>query len=150
AIPGPAEGAFYVSVFRDSGTINQGNLRAGFLSQSNPGDLIVLSFMLYLPSSSDVDARAQLILDNGDFSSARAWARPDGAGHVEALVQGPGNTLITQSLSLTYSTDLWQEWDLAYVIGSGTFSVTVGGSTVSSLTSFTNGAVSAADLFNGV
>jgi hypothetical protein len=146
-VPGPAQGSFYVQLFRDSNTNNQGNLRAQLAStQATNGDVIRLSMMVFLPSASDADARAQFILDNGDFNSARAWVRPDGAGHVVAV--GPG--FATTDTLLTYSTNTWQEWDLEYAIGASTFSVTVNGVTASGFTSNTVGSVGFADLINGV
>jgi hypothetical protein len=145
--PGPAQGSFYAQLFRDSDTTNQGNLQAAISSvQATNGDLIRLSMMVFFPSTTDADARAQLMLDNGDFNSARAWVIPDGAGHVLAV--GPG--FATTDTQLTYSTNTWQEWDLQYAIGASTFSVTVNGVTASGFTSATTGAVGFADLFNGI
>ena len=145
--PGPAQGSFYAQLFRDSDTISQGNLRAALSSvQATNGDVIRLSMMVFFPSATDANARAQLMLDNGDFNSARAWVIPDGAGHVLAV--GPG--FATTDTLLTYSTNTWQEWDLEYAIGASTFSVTVNGVTASGFTSETTGPVGFADLFNGV
>ena len=145
--PGPAQGSFYLQLFRDSNAIGQGNSRAAFNSSlANPGDVIELTMMVYIPSAADADARAQLMLDDGDFSSARAWVRPDGNGHVEAV--GPGFS--TSNTGLSYQTDTWQEWQLDYVVGATTFSVIVNGHTVSGLSAPTNGVVGGADLFNGV
>jgi len=146
--PGPAEGSFYAQSFRQTTTtLDEGNLQAEFSSaQTNPGDMILLRMMVYLPSATDTDARGQFMLDDGDFNSARAWVRPNGAGHVEAV--GPG--FAVSDTGISYLTDQWQEWDLSYAIGSGTFSVTVGDVTVSGLSSPTSGAVAFADLFNGV
>jgi len=141
--PGPAEGSFYASLFRDSNTNNQGNLQASFAAQNTAGDVILLRMMVYLNDS--VDTRAQLLLDNGDFNSARAWVVPDGAGHVLAI--GPGFS--RTNTGLTYAINQWQEWDLQYTIGASTFSVTVNGATASGFTSFTTGGASKADLFNG-
>src|SRR5262249_6252602 len=141
--PGAAEGSFYASLFRDSNTNGQGNLRGGLAAvQANPGDLIELSFMLYLPSASDGEARAQLILDNGHFTTARAWAVPCGpvtdpncpsgdAGHVLA-----GTSSGFVDTGLLYATDTWQEWDLFYVVGGGTFDVRVNGVTATGFNSF--------------
>lgn len=145
--PGAAEGSSYAQLFRDSDVNNQGNLQAQLsLSQANPGDVIRLSMMVYLPSGTDADARAQLMLDDGSFNSARAWAIPGGNGHVLAVGPGVANT----DTGLTYATDTWQEWDLQYAIGASTFSVTVNGFSASGFTSLTSGAVGFADLFNGV
>jgi PEP-CTERM motif len=152
--PGPIEGSFYASLFRDSNTNGQGNLQAALSAvQSTNGDLIELSFMLYLPSASDGEARAQLLLDNGNFNSARAWAIPCGpttignctAGHV-----GAGTNAGFVDTGLVYATDAWQEWDLFYVVGASTFSISVNGVSASGFGSFTSGSVGFADLFNGV
>jgi PEP-CTERM motif len=152
--PGPIEGSFYASLFRDSNTNGQGNLQAALSAvQSTNGDLIELSFMLYLPSVSDGEARAQLILDNGNFNSARAWAIPCGpvtignctAGHV-----GAGTNAGFVDTGLVYATNTWQEWDLFYVVGASTFSISVNGVSASGFGSFTSGSVGFADLFNGV
>jgi hypothetical protein len=142
--PGPAEGTFYARLFRDSNTFSQGNLRANFAPQTTAGDVILLRMMVYF--NDNVDTRAQLMLDDGDFTTARAWVVPDGAGHVLAV--GPG--FVRTDTGLTYTTNTWQEWDLRYAIGAGTFSVSVNGLTASGFTSETSGAVNGADLFNGV
>ena len=110
-------------------------------------DVILLKMMVYLPSTSDADARGQFFLDDGDFNTARAWARPDGSGHVEVL--GPGDVAESCGGTIAYATDVWQEWDLQYN-GNGTFNVTVNGGTLTGCTSPTTGAVDAADMFNGV
>lgn len=131
--PGPAEGSFYAQLFRNSDTVDQGNLQARLdAPQATAGDLIRLSMMVFLPDEG-VDTRAQILLDDGDFGTARAWVVPDGAGNVLAV--GPGFA--------------WQEWDLEYAVGASTFSVTVNGVTASGFTSDTTGAVDDADLFNG-
>jgi hypothetical protein len=142
--PGPAEGSFYAKLFRNSDAPSQGNLQAHFLTQSNPGDLIRLSFMAYLPDDG-IDSRAQFILDDGDFNSARAWFRPDGAGNVIAV--GPG--FAVTDTGVDYTPNTWQEWDLEYVVGASTFGVRVNGVSASGFPSFTTGEVAFADLFNG-
>ena len=150
-VPGPAEGIRYASLFRDSNTIGQGNLQASFASQSTPGNIVLLRMMVYFNVGDNNDARAQLILDDGDFTSARAWARPDGLGHVMAVITGgsPG-TFVEVNSGLLYTPGAWQEWDLQYAVGGSTFSVTVNGATASGFASVSTGGVSRADLFNGV
>jgi len=143
--PGPAEGSLYASLFRNSNQLSQGNLQAAFTTQSTAGDVIQLRMMVWVPNDGQ-DARGQFILDDGDFSSARAWIRPDGTGHVEAV--GPGTSLI--NTGLTYTPGVWQEWDLTYAIGATSFTATVNGASASGLASFTSGNISHADLFNGV
>jgi hypothetical protein len=150
-VPGPAEGTFYASLFRDSNTPSQGNLQASFTPQSTAGNIILLRMMIYLNVGDNNDARAQLILDDGDFTSARAWARPDGFGHVMAVETGgsPG-TFVEVNTGLLYTPGVWQEWDLQYAVGASTFSLTVNGASASGFASVSTGAVSKADLFNGV
>jgi hypothetical protein len=145
ASPGPAQGSFYAQLFRDSNTHDQGNLQAAMSAgQGTVGDIIGLSMMVLLPDDC-VDARAQLMLDDFDFNSARAWVQSDGAGHVIAI--GPG--FAPTDTGLLYTPGVWQEWDLQYAIGAATFSVTVNGVTASGLSSFTSGSLGFADLFNG-
>ena len=144
--PGPGQGSFYAKLFRNSNQNGQGNLQAQLSSvQSVAGDVIELKMMVYIPNDGQ-DARAQLMIDNGDFNSARAWIRPDGNGNVEGV--GPG--LVVFGTGLTYTPNAWQEWDMRYAVGSSTFSATVNGVTANNLLSFTSGPVGFADLFNGV
>jgi hypothetical protein len=143
-IPGPAQGSFYLQLFRDSNILSQGNYRASGADQSVAGNVILLRMMVYL--NDNIDTRAQLMLDDGDFNSARAWVVPDGAGHVLAV--GPG--FAQTNTGLTYAINAWQEWDLQYSIGAATFSVSVNGISASGFASSTSGAVNGADLFNGV
>jgi hypothetical protein len=144
--PGPAQGSFYARLFRDTGTINsQGNLRAALsTTQSTPGDVIRLRTMVYLPDDG-VAFRAQIMLDDLDFNTARAWVAPDGAGHVLAV----GPSFVQTDTGLHYTPNAWQEWDLEYAIGASTFSVSVNGHTASGFSSFTSGQLSDANLFNG-
>jgi hypothetical protein len=143
--PGPAQGEFYLKLFRDSNTINQGNY---FPLPSSPqttnGDVIRLSMMVYIPDDG-IDSRAQLMLDNGDFTSARAWMRPDGHGNVDAVTSG----FVAVDTGLDYIPNTWQEWDLQYAIGASTFSVAINGIVANGFNSFTTGSISRADLFNG-
>jgi hypothetical protein len=144
--PGAREGSFYAQLFRDSNTPSQGNLDAILgTAQTNPGDHLRLDMMVYVPSSSDVNVRGQFILSDGDFNSARAWMRPDGAGNVIAV--GPAFALIDTGLN--YNTDVWQQWSFDYVIGAPTFDVSIDGLQATGLPSFTIGGVSRANLFNG-
>jgi hypothetical protein len=146
-VPGPAQGNFYAQLFRDSDTNNQGNLRAQLTTpQTAIGDVIKLTLMLYLPSGTDGNPRAQLMLDNGDFNTARAWFVPDGSGHVMAI--GPG--FVQTNTGLFYTPDSWQEWDLEYAIGASTFDLSVNGVPAFGFSSFTVGPVSFVDLFNGI
>jgi hypothetical protein len=144
ASPGAAQGSFYASLFRNSDELDQGNLQASFTNQTSAGDLIQLRMMVWLPDDGQ-DARGQFFLDDGDFNSARAWARPDGAGHVDAV--GPG--LAVTDTGLVYTPGVWQEWDLYYAIGSSTFDVAVNGVKATGFTSASSGGVGFADLFNG-
>lgn len=145
ASPGPAEGSYYAQAFRNSNTSGQGNLRGTLASTPATADLIRLQMMVYLPSAGDANARGQFILTNGDFNTARAWVRPDGAGNVDAV--GPG--LVATDTGLNYVTDSWQLWELDYVIGSSTFSVSIDNNSASGFTSYTSGVVNLIDLFNG-
>jgi hypothetical protein len=123
--PGPAQGKFYLKLFRNSNTISQGNYFPTLASpQTTNGNVIRLSMMVYIPNDG-IDSRAQLMLDNGDFTSARAWMRPDGHGNVDAVTAGT----VAVDTGLDYTPNAWQEWDLQYAIGASTFSVTVNGVT---------------------
>jgi hypothetical protein len=145
--PGAFQGSYYAQLFRDSNTANQGNLLAVPVSpQATNGNLIRLDMMVYLPSATDINVRAQFILNDGDFNTARAWVRPDGNGNVIA-VGGPGPSLTDTGLN--YSTDVWQRWELDYVIGSSTFDVSIDGVRATGFLSATSGQVSAASIFNG-
>jgi hypothetical protein len=100
--------------------------------------------MIYIPSASDANARGQFLLDTGSVNTARAWVRGNGAGDVIAV--GPGFALTDTGLN--YLTNTWQLWELDYVIGSSTFSVSVDGNSASGFNSLTSGNVSVVDLFN--
>ena len=88
--PGPAEGTFYARSFRDTQFVSgQGNMFANLsAAQTNPGDLIHISAMLYVPNDG-ANARAVFALDDGNAgTNGRAIIRSDGTGNVIAL--GPG------------------------------------------------------------
>jgi len=143
--PAAAQGTFYASLFRNSDAFSQGNLRGALSSTPNSGDVIGFRMMVYIPSASDADSRGQFILDTTDFTNAVAWARPDGAGHVDAVTLGT----VVVNTGLTYKTDTWQEWDLSYSIGALTFGVCVDGTCASGFSSIAPGTFNQLDLFNG-
>ena len=79
--PGPAEGTFYARSFRDTQFVSgQGNMFANLsAAQTNPGDLIRMSAMLYVPDD-DTSSRAFFALSDGFVVfSGRAIVRSDGA-----------------------------------------------------------------------
>lgn len=146
-VPGPYEGDFYASVFRNSNTSGQGDL-VGTLSaaQSVPGDVVRLSVMLYVPSASEgVLARTNVFMADGDFINFRAWTRTDGAGNVLAV--GPG--FVHTDTGIDYITDTWQRWELTYEVGSTTFSVRVGNASASGFETYSVGQVSTVAFGNG-
>jgi hypothetical protein len=153
--PGAFQGTQYLRMYRD--TSNEGGNALGKDSATTAsGDTVELRAMVYLPAGSDVNARAQLMMvgttkgDGGDFNSAMAWARPDGSGNVAAVIgDGAGNISAAVPTGLHYLTNTWQEWDLTYTNGANTFSVTVGGQTVSGIPSVMTGNVAGFQLLNG-
>jgi hypothetical protein len=143
--PGPFQGSSYLSLFRNSDLNGQGNFFAGFTPQTTVGDVVQLRSMVYLPNDG-AEARIQMILDDGNFNSARAHIFSSGTGHVMAAV-GPAFTPV--DTGLTYTPGAWQQWGLDYAIGAGTFSVTVNGATASGFASHSVGQISLAEIFNG-
>ena len=112
--PGAAEGTYYAQLFRDATAPNPEFLLGTLAPGAASGDLIRLQMMIYIPSASGANARGQFLLDTGNFNTARAWVRPDGAGNVIAV--GPAFSLTDTGVN--YATDTWQLWELDYVIGS--------------------------------
>jgi hypothetical protein len=155
AVPGAFQGNDYVELFRDA-VSNGGSLNA--LIGTNNGNGItsgevLLRMMVYIPKNADADARAQFILDSGtrnsgsaNFNTARAWIRPNGAGFVETVGAG----FATTETTVPYATDVWQEWDLDYVVGASTFGFSVDGVSRSGITSLTSGSVDFVEINNGV
>ena len=143
--PGPAEGNFYTSIFRNSNTSGQGDL-VGTLgtAQSVAGDVIRLSAMVNIPSDG-VLYRSNIFLADGDFINFRAWAQIDGAGNVMAV--GPG--FVRTDTGIDYTPDTWQRWELTYEIGSTSFSVRVGNASASGFEVFSAGQVSTVGFGNG-
>ncbi|HEY4309183.1 MAG TPA: dockerin type I repeat-containing protein [Pirellulales bacterium] len=153
--PGAFQGTQYLRMYRD--TSNEGgNALAKDSATVAAGDTVEMRAMVYLPAGSDVNARAQIMMvtttkgDGSDFISAPAWVRGDGAGNVDAVIgDGAGGGLTVVPTGLQYLTNTWQEWDLTYTNGASTFSVTVGGQTVSGIPSVQIGSVSGFQLLNG-
>jgi hypothetical protein len=151
--PAPGDGPNYLRIYRDpANASNQlGQLCAA--TDNTLGDVVQYSTMVNVPNDG-ANARFQMIM-SGQFTmpggvntstSANAWVRPDGNGNVVAI--GPG--LATESTGLTYTPGVWQQWDMTYVVGSGTFTVTVNGVTSGNLNcpSGFNGVAGVA-IFNG-
>ena len=114
-------------------------------AQTNPGDLIRMSAMLYVPDD-DTSTRAFFALSDGNVVfTGRAIVRSDGAGNVIALVGG----LASQDTGLDYIPDVWQHWELEYAVGGSTFNVRVNGVLAGPFTSFTTGPVNTGEIFNG-
>jgi hypothetical protein len=160
AVPGAFQGNDYVELFRDASS-GGGSLNA--LIGTNAGNGItsgevLLRMMVYIPKNADADARGQFILDSGNralgfanSNTARAWIRPNGAGFVEAYGLDP--TLLTPGIiptTVPYATDVWQEWDLDYVVGGSTFGFSVNGVSRSGIKSLTSGSVDFVEINNGV
>ena len=144
--PGPAEGASYLRLFRDTPNIaSQGEVN-GVLSsaQAVAGQIIQLEAMVYVPDDG-INARVQFLLTGGDSTLARAWIRPDGQGNVVA--RGPGGALTDTGID--YTPNAWQRWAVSYEVGSATFSASVAGVGVAGLPSFTSGSVAAIQFWNG-
>jgi len=157
--PGANEGTEYAQLFRDNGTFASGGSLEGLIGTGTlPGDGltsgdVLLRIMVYIPSASDGDARLQMRVESGnrglgvaDFNTARAWVRPNGAGFVEAVGPGFGVTTTT----VPYATDVWQEWDLDYVVGASTFTVSVNGISATGLQSLSSGSVDFIEFDNGI
>lgn len=144
--PGPAEGASYLRLFRDTPNIVSQGQVLGVLSgvQAVAGQRIQLEAMVYVPDDG-INVRLQLLLSGGAFTSARAWIRPDGQGNVVAV--GPGFAL--SDTGIDYTPNVWQRWAVSYEVGSATFSANVAGVGVTGLTSFTSGSVAAIEFLNG-
>ena len=144
--PGPAEGASYLRLFRDTINISSQGEVSGVLSsaQAVAGQIIQLEAMVYVPDDG-INARLQFLLTGGDFTSARAWIRPDGQGNLVA--RGPGGALTDTGID--YTPNVWQRWAVRYEVGSATFSASVAGVGVAGLTSFTTGSVAAIQFWNG-
>ncbi len=139
-----------VTVTDDGSVVFFDNFESGNFNTSGE---VLLRMMVYIPKNADADARGQFILDSGnrnlgfpDFSTAPAWIRPNGAGFVEAI--GLGFTLIPTTVP--YATDVWQEWDIDYVVGASTFGFSVNGVSPSGIASLTSGSVDFFELNNGV
>jgi hypothetical protein len=144
--PGPFEGTHYARIFRQTSTTNgEGNLDGTFTTQSNPGDVIRLSAMLYVPANSG-SSRAVLFLDNGDFNTATGIVFSDGNGNVMAET-GAGFTVVDTGLD--YIPDTWQRWDITSTIGGSTFDVAVGGNTASGFAAHSSGPISRLEINNG-
>lgn len=144
--PGPAEGASYLRLFRDTAHINsQGEVTAALGgTQSAAGQVVQLEAMVYVPDDG-LSNRLQLLLTNGDTTSARAWIRSDGQGNVIAV--GPGFSLTDTGLN--YTPNVWQRWAVSYEIGSATFSASVAGVGLAGLQSVTSGSAAAIQFWNG-
>ena len=144
--PGPFEGAHYVSNFRQTLLTNsEGNLDGSFITQSTAGDTLRFSTMLYFPANSG-SFRAALFLDNGDFTSAGGIVGPDGNGDVLAEV-GSGFGVVDTGIH--YTPDAWQRWDITYVLGASTFSVSVDGINATGLPTHATGPFSKLEINNG-
>lgn len=144
--PGPAEGSFYASFFRqDLTTPSQGDA-LGTLGQvqSVTGDVVRLSFMLNVPDDG-VNDRARLFLSDGDYVNIRAIVRTDGAGNV--LSNDSGGVFFDTGID--YVPGAWQRWDLDYEIGSTTFSLRVGDAFAAGLQARSAGQVSMFVMANG-
>ena len=144
--PGPAEGASYLRLFRDTINIAAQGEVSGVLSsvQAVAGQVIQLEAMVYVPDDG-INARVQFLLTGGDSTSARAWIRPDGQGNVVA--RGPGGALTDTGID--YTPNAWQRWAVSYEVGSATFSASVAGIGAAGLPSFTSGSVAAVQFWNG-
>jgi hypothetical protein len=152
--PGAAQGSQYLRSYRvwggtsNPGEFNENQADAQLTSvQSNPGDIIQLSQMMYLPSANDYADRATLVFSGSAYTTdPRAWIGTDGAGGVYCYDAGWAHLIDT---GVKYATDTWQRWDMTYAVGASTFSLKVGdGPTVSGLSAMTPGGVGLVSVIN--
>ncbi len=148
APPGAAQGTYYLSLFRDSDPTT-GRYDPLIAEPIEAGDVVQLDLMVYLPSESDVNARAQICFCNGFFDSARAWVRPNGAGQVAVVSSDGSGGFVVTDTAIPYATDQWQHWSLTYTIGGSTFDASVDGVQDLGLPSYSSGLITGAVLFNG-
>jgi hypothetical protein len=143
--PGAAQGVFYASLFRSLGETSSGGTITAEFNQQTSGTLLA-SFMLYLPSVGDANARANIFLeDTANFTTATAQVYPDGAGGVD-FQNGSG----VHATGLSYKTNTWQRWDLTYTIGNNSFGLSIDGvAAPNALTPWGTGPVSQLVFANG-
>ena len=112
--------------------------------QSTVGDHIKISTMAYLPSATDYLARMQFVVTGtnagtlGQYANDdRLWFRPWGDGTIHGVLRTPdgsgGYNTSVYDITVPYQTDKWQEWDVDYVVGTSTYTLTVGGISQSGL-----------------
>jgi hypothetical protein len=128
-VPGTANGNNYLRIHRgDSST--GGDATAQYATQATTGDHIRASFMAYFPSY-DTYAVMKWRGNTGPGDMQRAGARAGANGVVEDL-----NGAAT---ALTYALNQWQEWSFDYVIGAGTYTMSVGGVSSGPISNSTRG-----------
>jgi hypothetical protein len=147
--PGAFQGSNYLRLYRDgSGTNTYTNSDTYATMSTAPvnGQTIHMETMVYLPAGSP-NARMQLMFQGteGDNNTDSAWVRPDGNGGVSYVGAG----FDVEPTGLSYSTNVWQEWAINYVVGSDTFSLTVGNNTDSSVPVFGGNLVNYIHFGNG-
>ncbi|HVU87564.1 MAG TPA: dockerin type I repeat-containing protein [Pirellulales bacterium] len=154
--PGGFAGANYLRLYRD--TSNEGGSVIGKVSApiTTTGQTVEERVMVYIPAATDTLARAEFMMlgtttgSGTDYLTSPAFVYSDGSGGVKAVIgDGNGGSQVAIETGLQYQTNVWQEWDLTYTIGSTTFSVTVGGQTVSGLNSLKVGSVGGTQFSNG-
>jgi hypothetical protein len=149
--PAAAEGSNCFRMYHSYSTppvANESGEQMNFTSkQSNTGDVIEFSQMVYLPSATDVlDRYTAVLASTGYADNPRVWIGTDGAGGVYRYDAGWAHVIDT---GVRYATDTWQRWDLTYAVGASTFSLKVGdGPTVSGLGAMSSGDVGLVMLIN--
>lgn len=148
ASPGAAQGSNYLRIYRQHPDYDDGIRADGSLStpQATTGDVLKFSTMVYLPSATDVADRATIALSGTGFTTdARAFITTDGAGSVFCYDAGWANKIDT---GVNYQTDVWQQWDVTYAVGAGTFSLAIDGNSASGLTTMSAGSVGVVSMIN--
>jgi hypothetical protein len=149
--PGPYRGSQYLRYYRDSGAAFSSEARAVPATELLSGHRIEMSTMVYIPSTDDSYPRFQIGLErpSGNPTSNPVVLLREGDGRG---VLYPDPALVAWApTGLSYATDTWQKWSFEYVVGSGTFDLTVGSGHINGLAAWGGGgAVSDVYFANGV
>lgn len=147
--PGAAEGSNYLRLYRDGSAHNSLVARPTLSAiQSISDQVIRFSTMVYIPGDSAVDYRGVFRMYGGDGSNdyRRVVLDTMSGGKLDYTTS---DGVAHEMSGISYTTDVWQRWDLEYAVGTLAFTLAIDGGSPVSGTAFSAGDVYQCKFENG-
>ena len=126
--PGPSQGNQYLRHFR-SAEFAGDDVFATLTAQSQAGQLISMKTMAQVSNDADYQRMKLRYMSGATGGTVSVYLFTDGAGNVQTYAP----SYVIQDTGLDYIPGQWQEWEMNYVSGASTYSLSIDGVTATGL-----------------